>query len=345
MHLEVKSYPTGKIVSDLAQQFDGDLSQVGEVYISSLPKKLGHGEIRGVNLPSGMSLLSFSCQFNQTTFLNFNGLQARQAQIAFINRGRLKLNLASQKEPVKMHRFQTALLELNDSSVQLIDQEKHEFFILQIDKGFILSDNLSDIKIVHDEILQMLASLESFENFQPGLFYGIDLEDLFNEVRRMELQGGLSANVRLESKTYKALHFQLKKCIQEVENGHSNRSLPEWEIDAIYMAVSYIKNNLEKEITIKQLSSLTGLNPNKLQYGFKVLSGFTVRDYLKHTRLRVAEEMIINTDLTISEIVYKIGLINRGYFSKLFKNKNGITPTEFRKRKRHLPNHSKSASA
>ena len=42
--------------------------------------------------------------------------------------------------------------------------------------------------------------------------------------------------------------------------------------------------------------------------------------------------MLKNTDLNISQIVYSIGFSSRSYFSKIFKEKYGITPNKFKKK-------------
>lgn len=70
----------------------------------------------------------------------------------------------------------------------------------------------------------------------------------------------------------------------------------------------------------------------KLQYGFHNLYGLSVNNYVKKIRLQIAMELLKNSDLSISEIVYKIGLSSRSYFSKIFKEKYGITPSYYKKK-------------
>ena len=53
-------------------------------------------------------------------------------------------------------------------------------------------------------------------------------------------------------------------------------------------------------------------------------------EYIRYTRLEAARDLIRTTDLNISQIVYTIGFSSRSYFSKIFKNKYGITPSEFK---------------
>ncbi|UWX54441.1 helix-turn-helix transcriptional regulator [Maribacter litopenaei] len=81
------------------------------------------------------------------------------------------------------------------------------------------------------------------------------------------------------------------------------------------------------------LSRKSGLSPKKLQLGFKLLYSKTVNEYVRQLKLEVSRDYLKNTDLTISEIVYLIGIKSRSYFSKIFSEAYGILPTEYR---RHL---------
>ena len=88
---------------------------------------------------------------------------------------------------------------------------------------------------------------------------------------------------------------------------------------------------MNKAFLLEQLSLKSGLSQAKLQDGFKFLYTRTVTEYIRHVRLEAAREMMTNTDLNISQIVYSIGFTRRSYFSKIFKEKFGITPNQFKK--------------
>ena len=62
----------------------------------------------------------------------------------------------------------------------------------------------------------------------------------------------------------------------------------------------------------------------------------TVTDYIRNVRVEVAEELIKNTDLNISEIVYSIGLTSRSYFSKIFKEKYNCSPKYYQENQKTL---------
>ena len=57
----------------------------------------------------------------------------------------------------------------------------------------------------------------------------------------------------------------------------------------------------------------------------------TYSEYLQSIRLEQAKRMLIETDLTISEIAEQTGYHNKGYFYRIFTEKYNMTPGEYRK--------------
>ncbi len=47
--------------------------------------------------------------------------------------------------------------------------------------------------------------------------------------------------------------------------------------------------------------------------------------------MKLAKDLLLNFDYSISEIVYMVGLSSRSYFSKIFRDQYGTSPSEFRK--------------
>src|SRR5690606_26865939 len=101
----------------------------------------------------------------------------------------------------------------------------------------------------------------------------------------------------------------------------------------IGVATEIIKEELDDLCTIPELAHRTGLNVNKLQEGFKMSYNMTVNQYIHEIRLKRAIQLLRESDYNISEIVAKVGLNSKSYFSKIFKDAYGITPTGYRKEK------------
>lgn len=101
------------------------------------------------------------------------------------------------------------------------------------------------------------------------------------------------------------------------------------EIDRIHKCINYIKENYAQQLDLDSLSATAALSPQKLQLGFREYYGNTVTAFIRDFRLQIAEELMRNSELNVSQIVYSIGLTSRSYFSKIFKNKYEVSPKEY----------------
>ncbi|HSJ12505.1 MAG TPA: AraC family transcriptional regulator, partial [Gillisia sp.] len=101
------------------------------------------------------------------------------------------------------------------------------------------------------------------------------------------------------------------------------------DIENVKKAIEIVKANLDTNLSIDHLANEVGTNVNKLQEGFKYMYDLTVNKYMQHLKLEIAKEMLESSDNNISQIVNLIGLNNRSYFSKVFKEKYHVSPKYF----------------
>jgi AraC-like DNA-binding protein len=93
---------------------------------------------------------------------------------------------------------------------------------------------------------------------------------------------------------------------------------------------NYIKLNF-KDISIKQLSEHFHFNEDYFNRLLKSKTGMTYIQYVQNLRLEEAKRLLLHTELTIDEIVTKVGYSNKGYFYRIFIEKNNMTPARYRK--------------
>lgn len=97
--------------------------------------------------------------------------------------------------------------------------------------------------------------------------------------------------------------------------------------------VNYINNNISNEIKIEHLCDLTFVSKYHLCRSFKKTTGMTIMKYILHTRLTLSKEQLYKNNLSIQRIATDCGFSSLSYFSRVFKDAYGETPSEFRRKK------------
>ncbi|NWJ51138.1 MAG: helix-turn-helix transcriptional regulator [Bacteroidetes bacterium] len=82
--------------------------------------------------------------------------------------------------------------------------------------------------------------------------------------------------------------------------------------------------------SVQHIAGLLNVSPNYLSDLLKVLTGQSTQQHIHDKLIEKAKEKLSTTDLSVSEIAYDLGFEHPQSFSKLFKNKSGISPLEFR---------------
>ncbi|NER12105.1 helix-turn-helix domain-containing protein [Leptobacterium flavescens] len=111
------------------------------------------------------------------------------------------------------------------------------------------------------------------------------------------------------------------------------------QLETVISLRNFIDNNFEKEINLKFLSHTLLTSKYHLLRLFKRYYGITPKQYLTIRRLEKSKEYL-KKGMSVSEVCYNVGFNTHSSFSTLFKNKIGLTPTEFQK-KQLSQNHSR----
>lgn len=98
----------------------------------------------------------------------------------------------------------------------------------------------------------------------------------------------------------------------------------------IIEAFKYVAMNLERKITLDEISSYLFLNPSYFSRLFKKEVGETYVEYVTRMKINRAKELLEQTDESVGKICERLGYDNQSYFIKLFKTYAGTTPIEYR---------------
>lgn len=99
--------------------------------------------------------------------------------------------------------------------------------------------------------------------------------------------------------------------------------------------IAIIEGHLDDEqFSIKNLSDEIGMSHSNLYKKIKAISGGSANEFIRYIRLRKAAEIMLNTDCTVAEAAYKVGINNAKYFREQFSKLFGINPSEYIKKYR-----------
>lgn len=105
-------------------------------------------------------------------------------------------------------------------------------------------------------------------------------------------------------------------------------------MDTMDRIIKYVNENYTLEIGLQEISLKFFMSPDYLSTQFKDKTGKNFKDYLSNLRIQKAEELLMCPEFKISEVAELVGYNDSGYFIKVFKNKSGCTPNQFREQRK-----------
>lgn len=93
--------------------------------------------------------------------------------------------------------------------------------------------------------------------------------------------------------------------------------------------IKVMTENIEKKITLSELSKLVNLSPTYLSKIFKKTTGYSIIEFFNKMKIDKAKELIIEGDKKVKEVAEILGYKDEFYFSRIFKKIAGVSPKEF----------------
>jgi transcriptional regulator of acetoin/glycerol metabolism/AraC-like DNA-binding protein len=92
----------------------------------------------------------------------------------------------------------------------------------------------------------------------------------------------------------------------------------------------YVEVHLGESIDLSMLAGVAGLSMHHFARQFKQSAGVTPHAYLTQKRVERAQEMLVQTGLSLAEIAFAVGFFDQGHLARHFRQMHGTTPRQFR---------------
>lgn len=104
----------------------------------------------------------------------------------------------------------------------------------------------------------------------------------------------------------------------------------EFSNQIVNKAIDYINNNYKVKITLEVLAKELYVSPNYICGLFKEVTGINLSKFITNVRIENSKKYLQIVDYSISDIANMVGYTDAKYFSNVFKQNCGVTPSEYR---------------
>jgi len=331
--IEIHSLPISEVLQDLSNYFGTRCVNICDEYIVKIPSSWGSGYIKGSSFSSGLGIIQYLCKFKTDLEIKLVVNNIHPVKFLYCLNGHFE------------HRFQ------NSHDVHSLNQYQNVIVASKGNNGHILrfkaktNTNLCSLEINRkefkplmdcylqksiDELQYIFRDESAKKSFYHEGFYSFLISGYFEEINAF-MHNGLIKRTFMEAKAFQILTSQLIQFEDDMLEGGKREIFRHSEVKSLEEAVRIIALELEHLEPVHSLANRVGLNQNKLQDGFHKMYALSVNAYIRKERLKLAVSLLKNTNISMMEIMERLGLKSQSYFSKIFKDNFGHSPSKFRK--------------
>ena len=333
MKIEVDASGIEGTVKQIQKVVGGEIIERWGEHTLNVHSSLANGSIRYISFEWGVGLLEFDITFHQTIQIELDASSFNPINFIYCLEGKYGHRYASQREnDVEwVDQYQSVILTGRDggfNNFYFPEGEKLAINFIQIKRKQYLRKRLNNVDELNRKLYEVFLDSDHEKAFVYYGDYNLKLADKISALRKIKTKGIIRI-MQIEGLVYEVLSMHISQHDKSLRNTARQSKLLHKELRKVRSIAKSIVKDPSKDLSLAILSKNSGISQAKLQAGFKYLYTRTVTEYIRHCRLEEARDLLRNTDLNISQVVYSVGFTSRSYFSKIFKKKYGMSPSEF----------------
>lgn len=102
--------------------------------------------------------------------------------------------------------------------------------------------------------------------------------------------------------------------------------------DTVFAIMKYISSHYQEKITLEQIASYANASVGTCSRKFRANMNCSIFEYVMNYRLEKSEELLLGTDLPVTEIALNCGFATASYYIKHFRRTSNLSPAAYRKK-------------
>lgn len=258
-------------------------------------------------------------------------------------------NRENENYPVHWHNAVEIIMPLENSYTAVVNKVRYdmnEFDIVIIPPGELheLYAPLTGKRLIFQCEFSLINNAPALSSIlpvlnQPSLITPGSGEKLHNTVRALFLEIYRKyehADVLMEAEVYSRLIQMLiairqNSLVSSIAFNTASGTKQKEYIDKFNMVLKYIDDNYMEDISLDTLADIAGYSRYHFSRMFKQYSNVSYTDYINQKRIKVAESLLLNPTLSITEVAMQSGFSSITTFNRIFKDIKQCTPSDFKK--------------
>ena len=307
---------------------DGSLKRKSREICLEIPKALGIGSVREINLHSGIRLGILDYESREPV-MQFEG-NAPVFGFAFCLSGTIKSKVSCLKDFFVIKNGQSGFFHFPEVSGFREEVKGHILRVLvQMEPKLFCS-------LMEDDFDHIPPALRKFAD-------GVKVKpcrvaDMITPSMQMALHQilscpyhGLTRQLFLEGKAMELIAYKLEQFESEPAQTKRPPVLKPDDLERIHYARDLLIKDIENPPDLVGLARMAGLSRSKLHHNFRAVYGITPFDYLRDRRLEKAKIFLHEGNMDVTEVAYSVGYSSLSHFTKVFKQYFGMPPSNYRR--------------
>lgn len=250
----------------------------------------------------------------------------------------LHLSFQESEQSLNYHFFSTNYSITYIEDVNYYDRPQYEAFKSKIQE-MVNKFSIGDIAAVYQVWETIYVTVTKNRSFHPDEVR-LQVLDLLFSLSKSSIQNGANSKKVLPLQIKYARDLDqltslaeidawMKNIIQQLSNLVSENH-NEQVLKSVQTVLQYVERHYTEDIGLESVAEKVQLSPNYLSAIFKQTTGSSFIDYVTNLRMEKAKQSLMDLNVSIFEIAESIGYNSSQYFSRVFKNNVGITPSAYR---------------
>jgi len=333
LEIEISAESPLDILTQINNVIDGEILEKWNKYSLKVNNENAFGVIKYLPFDWGVNVIDFDIKFSKEFILKIKADEFNPIRFIYNYNGSFKHRFGINNEEKLVEQFHSLIFTNKTGGYNYIHfpkGKKLEINIIQITRKNFLKKRTTNVSLLNKALYSVFVDTDHDNRFSHYGALNLRMADFIKKMKKIKSKG-MVKTLKIEALVYEMLSLHIQQHNKFQKGVQLPTSLSKTELKTIRQLGNEIIKNPSFQYSLEHLSVESGLSQAKLQNGFKFLYTRTVTEYVRHIRLEAARDLMRNADLNVSQVVYSIGFTSRSYFSKIFKEKYGVTPNEYRK--------------